>query len=646
MSFSMKRVSFRNIFIFLIIGNLVKAATIQSSRLSNSVVRRDSALKTRQTNGTFTPVVGCGGVVDRRGVDELQTNNPDVFNMLILALQEVQNVPENDDLSWYQISGIHGYPYVPWQEDPSFIPANPNRGYCTHSSAIFTTWHRPYLLLLEQQLCDKARSIAQEFQGDDATRYQAAAEEVRLPYWDWSSMDTQSRIPAALKQESISINAPTGQATIPNPLFSYRFLSPQTVDSRLGTQTTRSPNDDQLFGSFDSRRQSTLNLFTNSVYNQFSNDLENIHNTIHVQVGGDMVWVAQSAFDPIFFLHHTNVDRLTAMYQASHPGVTLMSRRRSPTIALGGPGPDDLNTPLFPFRHPDWAQWTSNDVANAESIFTYGYSYPEVPQGLSTQDLQAFTTERVNELYAPQSGSALPALARLFLGNESGILDSKLNSCTSSSTCSGANTIFTVPTARLEWAVNCQVLSTELTGSHRIRFFIGAEQSNDNLAGVAAIFANPTTPLSTPNDQINASIPLTATLLEKHVGLNPNQTVPYLQAQLNWVVERRTDDGTGFIAIKTTDLTSLVVSVVSNAAHYPADKSQLPTKGIPVTYYEPTQGKAGGLQPGENPTIGVQIASGYVATSVHHGPSVGHAAIGNGTIVDNADNNEQWDQRR
>ena len=74
-------------------------------------------------------------------------------------------------------------------------------------------------------------------------------------------------------------------------------------------------------------------------------------------------------------------------------------------------------------------------------------------------------------------------------------------------------------------------------------------------------------------------------------------------------MERSNDDGIGFNAITTSDLRSLVVSVVSNEANYPADKSQLPSKGPPVTYYEPTEGKAGGLQPGEQPTIGGRIES-------------------------------------
>lgn len=160
-----------------------------------------------------------------------------------------------------------------------------------------------------------------------------------------------------------------------------------------------------------------------------------------------------------------------------------------------------------------------------------------------------------------------------------------------------------------------------MTGSHRIRFFIGGPKTNDNLAGVAAIFANPSTPISTPNNQINASVPLTATLVDKNIALDPNDTIPVLKEQLNWVVERRTDDGAGFTTIKTSDLSSLVISIVSNEANYPDDKSQLPTKGSPVTYYEPTTGKIGGLHPGDGPKIGFEVANstGTISASLNKG---------------------------
>lgn len=158
-----------------------------------------------------------------------------------------------------------------------------------------------------------------------------------------------------------------------------------------------------LESTFAERQSLTNALFTDSAYDDFSANVEDIHNLVHVLVGGDMVDIATAAFDPIFWLHHCNVDRLMAIYQASHPNLYLTPAPRSPTYALSGPGPDDLSTPLYPFRHPDAREWTSDDVKTAESIFAFGYAYPEVPLGRTGDDLQAFAIQQVNELYGPKT---------------------------------------------------------------------------------------------------------------------------------------------------------------------------------------------------------------------------------------------------
>lgn len=154
-----------------------------------------------------------------------------------------------------------------------------------------------------------------------------------------------------------------------------------------------------------------------------------------------------------------------------------------------------------------------------------------------------------------------------------------------------------------------QLLSTEMVGSLRINFFIGDEKSDANLAGVASIFANADMALSTPNAQINASVPLTPTLTNQKISLRPKAAVSALRKGLSWVVEQRTDSGTDFVVIETASLKSLVISVVSNEAIYPAKLSELPTKGEPVTYFEPTNGKVGGLQANKKPKIGSKVAS-------------------------------------
>lgn len=188
----------------------------------------------------------------------------------------------------------------------------------------------------------------------------------------------------------------SNSVNIPNPWYNYRRPGESTATVR----STSAESDLSL--TFAPRKLSANSLFGISTYNEFSTALENIHNNIHVTVGGDMARVDYSAFDPIFWLHHCNVDRLTAMYQASHPGVYLTPKPRSPTFALHLPGTDDLSTPLYPFRHPDSNEWTSDDVKTADSIFKYGYSYPEVPQGLSEGQLKDFVTKKSNELYGPK----------------------------------------------------------------------------------------------------------------------------------------------------------------------------------------------------------------------------------------------------
>ena len=43
-----------------------------------------------------------------------------------------------------------------------------------------------------------------------------------------------------------------------------------------------------------------------------------IHNRMHVWVGGDMI-TATSPNDPVFFLHHANVDRIWSAWSQTHP---------------------------------------------------------------------------------------------------------------------------------------------------------------------------------------------------------------------------------------------------------------------------------------------------------------------------------------
>ncbi|KAF7557568.1 hypothetical protein G7Z17_g592 [Cylindrodendrum hubeiense] len=88
----------------------------------------------------------------RMEIDEwYQSDDPVHLNQKALffpAFWRFSQMSPHEKLSWYQIAGIHGKPYVAWDEAPK-DGATKNEGYCTHASILFTTWHRAYMLLWE-----------------------------------------------------------------------------------------------------------------------------------------------------------------------------------------------------------------------------------------------------------------------------------------------------------------------------------------------------------------------------------------------------------------------------------------------------------------------------------------------------------------
>jgi tyrosinase len=67
-----------------------------------------------------------------------------------------------------------------------------------------------------------------------------------------------------------------------------------------------------------------------------------LHNRVHAWVGQTMQRVLVSPNDPVFFLHHCNVDRLWAQWQAQNP-----SQEYLPTS--GGPPRHNLDDQMYPW---------------------------------------------------------------------------------------------------------------------------------------------------------------------------------------------------------------------------------------------------------------------------------------------------------
>lgn len=113
-----------------------------------------------------------------------------------------------------------------------------------------------------------------------------------------------------------------------------------------------------------------------------------------------MTNAAYSAFDPVFWLLHTNVDRMTAIWQALNPD-SWVTNHSNPTATFTSDAGAyaDENTPLHPFhRNKEGDFWTSASIRD-HTIF--GYTYPELV-GLSGEDT---LVRRINQLYGENATS-------------------------------------------------------------------------------------------------------------------------------------------------------------------------------------------------------------------------------------------------
>jgi hypothetical protein len=87
----------------------------------------------------------------------------------------------------------------------------------------------------------------------------------------------------------------------------------------------------------------------------------NIHDIVHVRAGGHMT-LQDSPNDPVFWLHHCNIDRLRSQWQARWGFGTNCYPPAGTTS-----GVVDLNEAMQP-----WSGVTSASVLEHRGIYTYG----------------------------------------------------------------------------------------------------------------------------------------------------------------------------------------------------------------------------------------------------------------------------------
>jgi tyrosinase len=228
----------------------------------------------------------------------------------------------------------------------------------------FPTWHRPYVALYEQLLAAQFPTIIQMYSAANpslASQLSNSAQVWRLPYWDWG---LDSSIPDEWSATTINVWATDGGVTaVANPLNNYAF---HPIDGSFSDEfivwpkTLRQPthngwdakshpeiaNQELAAAQLDRLilDMFPLDKFFVDPWGSFSNhewkvtspiegyrtSLENVHDKVHEAIGGwgHMGSTSMAGFDPIFFLHHAQVDRLFSLWQAVNPNLYV------------SPGPD------------------------------------------------------------------------------------------------------------------------------------------------------------------------------------------------------------------------------------------------------------------------------------------------------------------
>jgi tyrosinase len=276
----------------------------------------------------------------RRDVHRLAENDP----IIVYYERAIKKMSEGNRIdlatSWRYQAAIHSYPAtVATATDPA--PGDPNSKagektpsateqtrfwrVCEHGSWFFLVWHRMYLHFFEKLVAKIVADLG-------------GPKQWALPYWNYSR-DAESgidnrKLPMAFQRPQIA-DEHDPKKKRQNFLFISRrvaeansngsFLEDDDVD--LGC--LQSPR----FDVFEGTQRHHHPLGTGGV-----GAVENVpHNAVHGSLGGATGLMNTASFaplDPMFWLHHSNIDRLWDIWVQRQKG--LGNLERNPDLVRDG----------------------------------------------------------------------------------------------------------------------------------------------------------------------------------------------------------------------------------------------------------------------------------------------------------------------
>ncbi|MBV6703312.1 tyrosinase family protein [Kitasatospora aureofaciens] len=183
-----------------------------------------------------------------------------------------------------------------------------------HGFPSFLPWHRVFVSYLERDL-------------------QQTRPTLTIPYWDWTRADDP--------KTSVWSETFMGPGGIPvtkglfawEPTHRWRCIGPNTGPA-LGRSLGNTPGQPSTLPTAEHVAYcNAWNIYDRSPWDPTATSvfraaiegwippdrLPAMHNRVHRWMGGNMADFGAAPNDPVFFLHHANIDRLWAQWQDKHP---------------------------------------------------------------------------------------------------------------------------------------------------------------------------------------------------------------------------------------------------------------------------------------------------------------------------------------
>ncbi len=197
------------------------------------------------------------------------------------AVRAMLEKPDTDPTSWYYQAAMHGTAVKPDQKLWNG---------CKHYSWWFLAWHRMYVYYFERIV----RQVVIETGGP---------EDWALPYWNYCLQGEHAEIPDPFRDQRDAQGNP-------NPLFRERAPGINTGVPLRDEYTT--PKFALARPQFVGAPEFGGGIASpNPQFSEYTGEVEETpHNAVHNGLGGLMRNPLTAAQDPIFWLHHANIDRL------------------------------------------------------------------------------------------------------------------------------------------------------------------------------------------------------------------------------------------------------------------------------------------------------------------------------------------------